>query len=257
MTDYIAMRQGRARADRRDRQGHRRGVRRGRLRPGRRRDRRAPRPAGARRVRRRGRRHRCGRGRRPARPGIVSRPGDVVVAMASSGLHSNGYSLVRHVLLAEARLGARPATCPSSAGRWARSCSSRPGSMPGPAWPWPRRDGIHAMAHVTGGGLAANLARVLPVELDRHGRPRHLDPAAGLRPGPPGSATYPSPTSRPPSTAASAWSPCSTRQPSTPRSRCSADSGSTPGWPARWQPHPAPAAPSSWSASTPVGKTCP
>ena len=36
------------------------------------------------------------------------RPGDVVIAMASSGLHSNGYSLVRHVLLAKARLGARP-----------------------------------------------------------------------------------------------------------------------------------------------------
>ena len=34
-------------------------------------------------------------------PGRV-RPGDVVVAMASSGLHSNGYSLVRHVLLEQA-----------------------------------------------------------------------------------------------------------------------------------------------------------
>ena len=40
-------------------------------------------------------------------PGRV-RPGDVVVAMASSGLHSNGYSLVRHVLLEQARLGAGP-----------------------------------------------------------------------------------------------------------------------------------------------------
>src|SRR5690349_8740638 len=35
-------------------------------------------------------------------PGRV-RPGDAVVAMRSSGLHSNGYSLVRHVLLSEAR----------------------------------------------------------------------------------------------------------------------------------------------------------
>src|SRR6187397_1790945 len=37
-------------------------------------------------------------------PGRV-RPGDVVIAMASSGLHSNGYSLVRHVLLAPAGAG--------------------------------------------------------------------------------------------------------------------------------------------------------
>ena len=42
-------------------------------------------------------------------PGRV-RPGDVVIAMASSGLHSNGYSLVRHVLLSRGRcrLGPRP-----------------------------------------------------------------------------------------------------------------------------------------------------
>ena len=63
------LRPGRPRADRGDRQGHRRGVRRGRLRAGRRRDRRAPGAARPRRVRRRRRHHRRGRGRRPARPG--------------------------------------------------------------------------------------------------------------------------------------------------------------------------------------------
>ena len=40
-------------------------------------------------------------------PGRV-RPGDVVIAMASSGLHSNGYSLVRHVLLGRRRPGWSP-----------------------------------------------------------------------------------------------------------------------------------------------------
>ena len=55
------------------------------------------------------------------------RAGDVVIAMASSGLHSNGYSLVRHVLAA-ARLGWTSTGRTSSAGRSARSCSSRPGS---------------------------------------------------------------------------------------------------------------------------------
>ena len=37
------------------------------------------------------------------------------------------------------------------------------------------------MSHVTGGGLAANLARVLP-RADRHRRPLDLDPGTGLRP---------------------------------------------------------------------------
>ena len=94
------------------------------------------------------------------------RPGDVVLAMESSGLHSNGYSLVRHVLLREGAAGRWTATYPSSAGRWARSSSSRPGSTPRPAWTLARETGTHAMSHVTGGGLAANLERVLPVEVD-------------------------------------------------------------------------------------------
>ena len=108
MTDYIAMRPGRARADRRDRQGHRRGLRRGRLRPGRRRDRRAPRAARARRVRRRRRRPPAWSRPPTCSAPAGSAPATSVVAMASSGLHSNGYSLVRHVLLEHGRLGARP-----------------------------------------------------------------------------------------------------------------------------------------------------
>ena len=64
------------------------------------------------------------------------RTGDVVIAMASSGLHSNGYSLVRHVL-EPAGLVAGRARSTSSAGRSARSCWSPPGSTRWTAWRWP------------------------------------------------------------------------------------------------------------------------
>jgi phosphoribosylformylglycinamidine cyclo-ligase len=96
-------------------------------------------------------------------PGRV-RPGDVVVAMASSGLHSNCYSLVRHVLLQEAgwTLDREVAELGRTLGEelleptriYARACLALA-----------RTTGVHAMAHITGGGLAANLARVLPEEV--------------------------------------------------------------------------------------------
>ena len=43
---------------------------------------------------------------------------------------------------------------------------------------------VHAFSHVTGGGLAANLARVLPADLGGHRRPGDLVTGAGLRAGP-------------------------------------------------------------------------
>ena len=96
-------------------------------------------------------------------PGRV-RPGDVVVAMEASGLHSNGYSLVRHVLLDNAgwALDKHVDELGRSLGDelleptriYAKACLDLAG-----------RTTVHAMAHVTGGGLAANLERVLPVEV--------------------------------------------------------------------------------------------
>jgi phosphoribosylformylglycinamidine cyclo-ligase len=99
------------------------------------------------------------------------RPGDVLVAMGSSGLHSNGYSLVRHVLLERAGLEL-DATPELLGGRtlgdelltptrvYALDCLALAAAC-----------GAHAFAHVTGGGLAGNLARVLPAgvtaEVDR------------------------------------------------------------------------------------------
>lgn len=90
--------------------------------------------------------------------------GDVVLGMQSSGLHSNGYSLVRKVV--------------ADAGHDYRKTVAEFGSRSlGEVLLEPTRlytgvlndllesnlgDAVHAMSHITGGGIAANLARVLP-----------------------------------------------------------------------------------------------
>ena len=98
------------------------------------------------------------------------REGDVVVAMASSGLHSNGYSLVRHVLLE--RAGWSLDRDIPELGRTLGAELLTPTRLyTKPCLDLAARTDVHAMSHVTGGGLAANLARVVPddvsVRVDR------------------------------------------------------------------------------------------
>ncbi|MGZ4745220.1 MAG: phosphoribosylformylglycinamidine cyclo-ligase, partial [Oryzihumus sp.] len=93
-------------------------------------------------------------------PGRVQ-PGDVVVAMRASGLHSNGYSLVRHVLLTSAGW-ALDRDVPEL-GRTLGEELLEPTKIYAKAClDLARSTRTHAMSHVTGGGLAANLERVLP-----------------------------------------------------------------------------------------------
>lgn len=105
--------------------------------------------------------------------GSAVQAGDAILGVASSGPHSNGYSLIRHVL---SQSGA--ALDESVAGRplaewllaptviYVRAIRALLEAVP-----------VHALAHVTGGGLTDNLPRVLP-----EGCGARIDPAAWTRP---------------------------------------------------------------------------
>lgn len=89
------------------------------------------------------------------------RAGDVVIAMASSGLHSNGYSLARKVLLDDAQLALEGYVEEFSRTLgeemleptkiYAKDCLALAAETD-----------VHTFAHITGGGLANNLGRVIP-----------------------------------------------------------------------------------------------
>lgn len=106
------------------------------------------------------------------------RPGDALVALASSGLHSNGYSLARSVLLGPGGPGLH--AVPEQLGRSVGEELLEPTRIYAADCLALARSGLdlHALSHITGGGLAANLARVLP-----RGLAADLDRAT-WRPGP-------------------------------------------------------------------------
>ncbi|MFB7249125.1 phosphoribosylformylglycinamidine cyclo-ligase [Microbacterium sp. NPDC056234] len=97
--------------------------------------------------------------------------GDIVLALGSSGLHSNGYSLVRHIV-AGAGIGYGDNAADFGA-TWGEVLlePTRLYTLPLLRLISSLGGGVHALSHVTGGGIAANLARVLPqgswAEVDR------------------------------------------------------------------------------------------
>jgi phosphoribosylformylglycinamidine cyclo-ligase len=104
--------------------------------------------------------------------GRGARPGDVVIGLPSSGLHSNGYSLARRVLLGRHGLGdALPELGATLAE--ALLAPTRIYVKAVRALLSADRAAVRALAHVTGGGLEGNVPRVLPegvgVELDASG----------------------------------------------------------------------------------------
>ena len=87
--------------------------------------------------------------------------GDAVIAMASSGLHSNGYSLVRHVLLTQA--GWSLDRHVDELGRTLGEELLEPTKVYAlDVLSLISEVTVHAMSHITGGGLTNNLARVIP-----------------------------------------------------------------------------------------------
>jgi phosphoribosylformylglycinamidine cyclo-ligase len=95
------------------------------------------------------------------------RPGDLLIGLASAGLHTNGYSLARRVLFDQLALGVDE-PLPQLPGEKRAMPTVRQALLaPHRSYLEPLQGlldhpGLHAMAHITGGGLTDNVPRSLP-----------------------------------------------------------------------------------------------
>jgi phosphoribosylformylglycinamidine cyclo-ligase len=91
--------------------------------------------------------------------------GDVLIALPSSGLHTNGYSLARKVCFDLAGLSVDD-EIPGTGTSVGKALLAVHRSYLGPVLPLVKAGRLLGMAHITGGGLTDNLPRVLPAALD-------------------------------------------------------------------------------------------
>ena len=98
------------------------------------------------------------RGQILPRPDIA--PGDILIGLPSTGVHSNGYSLVRKVVEVAGLPWDAPA--PFGDGAVGDLLLTPTRLYVKPALAAIRAGGVHGLAHITGGGLTENLPRVLP-----------------------------------------------------------------------------------------------
>jgi phosphoribosylformylglycinamidine cyclo-ligase len=106
--------------------------------------------------------------------GSTISPGDTVLGVASSGLHSNGYSLVRKIVfdIAGLKIGDYCEPCGAKVGEvLLRPTTIYARAVRNVLSHYKVKSVVHGIAHITGGGLHENLARVLPpgvgVTIDR------------------------------------------------------------------------------------------
>ena len=89
------------------------------------------------------------------------RKGDLIIGLPSNGLHTNGYSLAREVLLRRRKmsLGARPGGLRTTLGRALLKPHT---TYFDDVFPLIEKRLLRGIAHITGGGIPGNLSRILP-----------------------------------------------------------------------------------------------
>ena len=101
--------------------------------------------------------------------GSTIRPGDAIIGLASSGVHSNGFSLVRKLLLDSGKYGVNDVVPALGEGVTVGEALLAPTRIyVKPVLALLEKVAVRGMAHITGGGFIENIPRVLPSNVNAH-----------------------------------------------------------------------------------------